>query len=121
MVYTTDGRLEIDNNLPENLMRPIASGRKNDLFACSHDGARWAALLYFLLGSCQLSDVNPFLRLLRLPPLRRALAHQRSSCQPARRAAARSMAADSKATGLWGYSQRRYDRVRTFGLTGCLR
>jgi len=61
MVYTTDGRLEIDNNLLENLMRPIALGRKNYLFAGSHDGARWAALFYSLLGSCQLNDVNnPF-------------------------------------------------------------
>ncbi len=38
-VYVTDGRFEIDNNLIENAIRPIALGRKNYLFAGSHDGA----------------------------------------------------------------------------------
>ena len=35
MRYTTDGRLEIDNNLVENAIRPVAIGRKNYLFAGS--------------------------------------------------------------------------------------
>ncbi len=60
MVYTTDGRLEIDNNLVENAIRPVAIGRKNYLFAGSHNGARRAAMLYSLLGTCKLNDVNPF-------------------------------------------------------------
>ena len=41
-----DGRVEIDNNLIENQMRPVALGRKNYLFAGSHDGAKRAAVLY---------------------------------------------------------------------------
>jgi len=60
MVYTTDGRLEIDNNLVENAIRPVAIGRKNYLFAGSHNGARRAAMLYSFLGTCKINDVNPF-------------------------------------------------------------
>ena len=60
MLYTTDGRLEIDNNLVENAIRPVAIGRKNYLFAGSHNGARRAAMLYSFLGTCKINDVNPF-------------------------------------------------------------
>jgi transposase len=58
--YTTDGRLEIDNNLVENAIRPVALGRKNYLFAGSHDGARRAAVLYTLVTTAQLHEVEPF-------------------------------------------------------------
>jgi transposase len=58
--YLQDGRLEIDNNLAENLIRPIAIGRKNYLFAGSHKGAQRAAMAYSLLACCKLNDVNPF-------------------------------------------------------------
>lgn len=57
--YTTNGALEIDNNLIENKMRPIALGRKNYLFAGSHEGARNAAMIYSFFATCQLNDVNP--------------------------------------------------------------
>jgi transposase len=59
MVYTTDGRLEIDNNLVENSIRPLALGRKNYLFAGSHDAARRAAIFYSLFGSCKINNINP--------------------------------------------------------------
>ena len=59
-LYTTDARLEIDNNLVENAIRPVAIGRKNYLFAGSHDGARRAAMLYSFLGTCKINNVNPF-------------------------------------------------------------
>jgi transposase len=58
--YTRDGILEIDNNLVENAIRPVALGRKNYLFAGSHQGARRAAMLYSFLGTCKLHQVNPF-------------------------------------------------------------
>jgi hypothetical protein len=38
MAYLNDGMLEIDNNLAENSIRPIALGRKNYLFAGSDRG-----------------------------------------------------------------------------------
>lgn len=60
MLYTTNGILEIDNNLVENSIRPVAVGRKNYLFAGSHNGARRAAMLYSLLGTCKINDINPF-------------------------------------------------------------
>lgn len=57
--YLHDGLLEIDNNLVENTIRPLALGRKNYLFAGSHKGARRAAMVYSLLGTCKLHGVNP--------------------------------------------------------------
>lgn len=57
--YTKDGHIEIDNNLVENAIRPIALGRKNYLFAGSHDTARRAAVIYSLLATCKKHDVNP--------------------------------------------------------------
>jgi transposase len=59
-VYTTDASLQIDNNLVENAIRPVAIGRKNYLFAGSHAGARRAAMLYSFLGTCKINDINPF-------------------------------------------------------------
>jgi hypothetical protein len=56
--YTTDGKLMIDNNLIENNIRPIALGRKNYLFAGSHEAAQRIAMIYSLLGTCKLHGVN---------------------------------------------------------------
>ena len=58
--YTLDGRYLIDNNRIENTIRPLAIGRKNYLFAGSDRGARNAALMYSLLGTCKLHGVEPF-------------------------------------------------------------
>lgn len=59
-LYLQDGRLEIDNNLIENSIRPVALGRKNYLFAGSHTGAQRAAMIYSLLGSCKLQNIDPY-------------------------------------------------------------
>ncbi len=64
--YLHNGRLEIDNNLIENSIRPVALGRKNYLFAGSHAGAQRAAMIYSLLGSCKLQNINPYDYLLDL-------------------------------------------------------
>lgn len=56
----THGAFELDNNGIERLIRPIAVGRKNYLFAGSHDGAHRAAVLYSLLGTCKLHKLNPW-------------------------------------------------------------
>lgn len=58
--YVQDGRYLIDNNRIENTIRPLAIGRKNYLFAGSDRGARHAALMYSLLGTCKLNGVEPF-------------------------------------------------------------
>ena len=60
MIYATDGKLNIDNNPVENSIRPIAIGRKNYLFAGSHEAAQRSAMLYSLLGTCKLNGINPF-------------------------------------------------------------
>ena len=60
MLFAYDGRLEIDNNLVENSIRPIAIGRKNYLFAGSHESAKNAAMFYSLLGTCKLKGIEPF-------------------------------------------------------------
>ena len=54
-----DGRFELDNNLIENKIRPLALGRKNYLFAGSHDGAQRIAMMYSFFGSCAANNVNP--------------------------------------------------------------
>jgi transposase len=59
-LYTTDGRLQLDNNTIENAMRPIALGRKNFLFAGSNEGGKRLALFYSLLESCKKQHVNPW-------------------------------------------------------------
>jgi transposase len=59
-VYLTDGKLQIDNNPVENAIRPIALGRKNYLFAGSHNGARRAAALYTIMANAKLQGVEPF-------------------------------------------------------------
>lgn len=58
--YLYDGILEIDNNLVENAIRPIALGRKNYLFAGSHDAAKRAACIYSFFATCRKHDVNPY-------------------------------------------------------------
>ena len=59
MMYTTDGKLNIDNNPVENSIRPVAIGRKNYLFAGSHEAAQRSAMLYSLMGTCKLHSINP--------------------------------------------------------------
>jgi hypothetical protein len=59
LVYTTNGTLEIDNNLVENSIRPIALGRKNYLFAGNHEAAQRSAVIYSLLASCKACQINP--------------------------------------------------------------
>lgn len=57
--YLNDGILEIDNNLIENAIRPVALGRKNYLFAGSHEGAKRAAVIYSFFAMCKTEAVNP--------------------------------------------------------------
>lgn len=57
--YTTDSQLQIDNNLVENAMRPVALGRKNYLFAGSNEGGKRLALFYSLLETCKKHELNP--------------------------------------------------------------
>jgi len=57
--YLEDGSVEIDNNLVENAIRPVALGRKNYLFAGSEQGAEWGAMIYTFLASATRHEHNP--------------------------------------------------------------
>jgi transposase len=57
--FVKDGRVSPDNNLCEQQLRDIALGRKNYLFAGSHDAARRAANLYSLARTCAQYRVPP--------------------------------------------------------------
>jgi len=61
--YTEDGRIPIDNNVIERLLRPVAIGRKNFLFFGSENGGKTAATLYTLVQSARRNcvDVWPYL------------------------------------------------------------
>lgn len=57
--YLEDGRLEIDNNLTENAIRPSAVGKKNWLFI-GHPEAGWrSAVIYSIVVSCQRRGIDP--------------------------------------------------------------
>jgi transposase len=60
MNYLKDGNLEIDNNGIENAIRPLALGRKNYLFAGSHDAAQNIAMYYSLFETCKMHSINPY-------------------------------------------------------------
>jgi transposase len=57
-LFVHNPAIKLDNNLIENQMRPIALGRKNWLFAGSHEGAMRSAMFYSLINSCRLNKVN---------------------------------------------------------------
>lgn len=57
--FVEDGRLSLDNNLCERQIRDIALGRRNYLFAGSHDAARRTATLYSLMRTCAQYGVAP--------------------------------------------------------------
>jgi transposase len=57
--FATDARLEADNNIAENAIRPIALGRRNWLFASSNSGGQRAAAMYSILQTAKLNHVNP--------------------------------------------------------------
>jgi transposase len=59
-IYATNGILNIDNNPVENSIRPVALGRKNYLFAGSHEAAQRSAMLYSLLGTCKMHGIEPY-------------------------------------------------------------
>lgn len=58
--YIDNGQVEIDNNLIENSIRPVALGRKNYLFAGSHEAAQQAAMIYSFLGTCKINNIEPY-------------------------------------------------------------
>ena len=60
IAYAQDGRLPIDNNPAEQMIRPIAVGRNNWLFFGSERGGKAAANLMSLIATCKRAKVEPF-------------------------------------------------------------
>ena len=56
--YLTNGMLEIDSNLVENSIRPLTLGRKNYLFAGSHDAAKDIAMFYSFFATCTKNNID---------------------------------------------------------------
>jgi transposase len=59
-IYVDDPMLDIDNNLSERTLRMVVIGRKNYMFAGSEAGAWRAAIIYSLVASCKLNEIDPF-------------------------------------------------------------
>ena len=58
-VFLDDGRVEMDSNVVERAIRPVALGRKNALFAGSDGGARHWAMAMTLIQTAKLNGVDP--------------------------------------------------------------
>ena len=56
--FLHDGRICLTNNAAERALRGLALGRKSWLFAGSERGAEWAALIYTLIQTAKLSNVD---------------------------------------------------------------
>lgn len=61
--FLDDGRIEIDSNVVERSIRPIALNRKNALFAGSDEGGRHWATIASLVETCKLNAIDPQLYL----------------------------------------------------------
>jgi transposase len=59
-VYLDDGRVEIDNNLVENAIRPTALGKKNWLFMGDADAGTRGAIIYTVIESCRRRGIDPY-------------------------------------------------------------
>jgi transposase len=58
-LFLDDGRVEMDSNIVERAIRPIALTRKNVLFAGSDGGGQHWAVLASLIATCKLNGVDP--------------------------------------------------------------
>ena len=89
--FLEDGRLEIDNNLVENAIRPTAIGKKNYLFYGAPESGQRSAIIYTIIENCKRLGISPqeYLHdvLTRLPGM---MNHETAQLTPAHWLAARS-------------------------------
>jgi transposase len=57
--FLDDGRIELDSNVVERTIRPLALNRKNSLFAGSDDGGDHWAVIASMIETCKLNGINP--------------------------------------------------------------
>ncbi len=60
LLFLEDGRLEIDNNLIENAIRPTAIGKKNWLFIGEAQAGARSAIIYTVIECCRRRGLDPF-------------------------------------------------------------
>ena len=88
--FRDNGKIEIDNNLVENAIRPTAIGKKNWLFIGHPEAGDRSAIIYTILENCKKLGINPqeYLHdiLSRLPSMTN---HQTQGLTPAKWLAAR--------------------------------
>lgn len=60
MRFLEDGRLEIDNNLTEQEIKPLVIARKNFLFCASIEGAEALCLHLSLIRTAKLHNLDPY-------------------------------------------------------------
>lgn len=58
-VFLHDGRVELDTNIVERSIRPLAINRKNALFAGSDEGGDNWAVIATLIENCKINGINP--------------------------------------------------------------
>lgn len=59
-LFTEDGRVEMDSNLVENQIRPLALNQKNALFAGHDEGAQNWSRVASLIATCKMNSIEPF-------------------------------------------------------------
>lgn len=57
--FLNDGRIDLDSNVVERSIRPLALNRKNALFAGSDEGGDNWAVIATLIECCKLGGINP--------------------------------------------------------------
>ena len=57
--FLSDGRICLSNNAAERALRGLALGRRSWLFAGSERGAERAAVMYTLIGTAKLNEIDP--------------------------------------------------------------
>jgi len=59
-VYLANGRVEVDNNLVENAIRPTALGKKNWLFFGDANAGQRSAIIYTIIENCRRHGLDPY-------------------------------------------------------------
>jgi transposase len=57
--YLDNGFLELDNNICERAVKPVALGRKNWMFAGSERGGKAMAIAFTLIETAKLNGIDP--------------------------------------------------------------
>ena len=58
-VFVENGRVEIDNNLCDNAIRPTVVGKKNWLFIGAKDVGWRSAVIYLIIAICRNWGIDP--------------------------------------------------------------